>query len=222
MLPAHPPNSHLPDTGALYTLVGSGRRNLFLDPHRYRHSYTGSGSRVRGLQEHRRPFHHEVLCIPALSSPLTPPSPALPCPLTQFSCVLRKVPLAAYLSHSAVQRSLEGNHTCICQCSGNKYHHYDRGQRHTSLAFLEAEDKYHRSQPLQVPGRCSREAGTWWSGLVQLDSGWLSPISEHVSHHPTLPWGRTNLTVSPSESIRAGASVLIACLLACAPIPAGP
>lgn len=39
---------------------------------------------------------------------------------------------------------------------------------------------------------------------------------------PTLPWGRTNLTVLPGEAVGAAAVVLATCLLARAPIPAGP
>lgn len=81
------------------------------------------------------------------SAPL-PPLPALPCPA--HVCQGRNPwLLLTYLSHSDVQRSLEGSHTCICQCSGNKYHHCDRGQRHRSLAFLETEDT-HQSQASEM------------------------------------------------------------------------
>lgn len=150
MLPAHPPGSHLPDTGVLYTLAGSGRRNLLLDPHRYPHSYMGSGSRGRVLTEYRRPHFTMFLCF-LYSAHLPPPQPSS-VPWPRFHICSRECPwlLPPYLSHSAAQRSLEGSHTCICQCSESKCHHCDRGQRHKSLAF-----QSHSVSQWSGKGRCS-------------------------------------------------------------------
>ena len=50
--------AHLPGTGVLCTLLGSGRRSLCLGPRRCPHSCTGSGSRARGLQGRGNPIGH--------------------------------------------------------------------------------------------------------------------------------------------------------------------
>lgn len=105
ILPAHPPGSHLPDTGVLYTLAGSDRRNLLLDPHRYPHSGMGSGSRGRGLQEHRRPllpcFSPGPLCCTEAScflySARLPPLPA-----QFFPCAQERTPGCCHLTYLTV------------------------------------------------------------------------------------------------------------------------
>ena len=67
-LPAPAPTrpAHLPGTGVLCTLLGSGRRSLCPGPRRCPHSCTGSGSRGRGLQGRGDPIVHP--CPPEASA----------------------------------------------------------------------------------------------------------------------------------------------------------
>ena len=58
--------AHLPGTGVLCTLLGSGRRSLCPGPRRCPHSCTGSGSMGRGLQGRGDPIVHH--CPPEASA----------------------------------------------------------------------------------------------------------------------------------------------------------
>ena len=129
-----------------------------------------------------------------------------------------------YLSRSAARRSLGDSHTCTCRCSGSRCRHCDRGLRHTSPASLGAEGitrvRCHMPTTAAPPLVLDIPELRAFTGTLLTSRHGGRPGS--LAPTPFLAWGRTNLAVPPGEAVRAAALVLAACLLARAPVPAGP